>query len=147
MSPSIVQQIKLLENSTAPATPPLIQGTPYTGTNGKLRTLMDTNQSYKLIEEILDIANDLASLSNLKPSSHVNDLFSQLVSLCIKPWNRKVVEDVLENKRVIAVKKRLREVCAEGEGQLEKYWAQEFLRELQTVPDMSIDRSTRVSGL
>lgn len=108
--------------------------------------LGDVNQASRLVEEVLLIADDLASLEDLRPCSRVNDLFGQLVSLCIKPWNETVVEEVMGDKKIKGVIGKLREVCAEGEGELEKYWAERFLRELEDMEKTSTDKVSLTTG-
>jgi hypothetical protein len=146
MSQSLLRPVPP-ENETPPATPPSEEEFPHISTNDLSAKLTNTNQAYQIVEEILLIANELASLPNLKPCSRVNNLFGQLVSLCIKPWNKKVAEEVLEDKRTKAVTKRLREMCAEGEGELERYWAQIFLQELEMSENIPIEKTSRALGI
>lgn len=146
---TIVQHIELPENGTPPATPTSKKGT-LNGVMGK--GLKDTRQAEELVEEILGIADELASRTDLKPCSRVNDLFGRLVSTCIKPWNKIVVERVLGGREIEGAIGRLREMCAEGEGELEKYWAARFLEELERNEsdegDMrAIDDPARVVGM
>jgi len=146
MAPSLMRPVPP-ENKTPPATPPSEEELPHISTNDSSAKLTDNNQAYQIVEEILLIANELASLPDLKPCSRVNDLFGQLVSLCIQPWNKKVAEEILEDKRTKSVTKRLREICAEGEGELERYWAQIFLRELKMSQNIPIDKISRKLGM
>lgn len=145
---TIVQHIEMPENGTPPATPTTEKGTlkarsnVVTGVKSR-----DIRQAEGLVEEILLIADELASRGDLKPCSRVNELFGQLVSTCIKPWNRTVVERVLGDREIEGVIGQLRDMCAEGEGELEKYWAERFLEELeQTGEDTTIEDPARISG-
>jgi hypothetical protein len=144
MSSLIVEQIAVAENETPPAIPTSKTEMSLTDNNEKPMRLTHAKEVNQIVVEVIEIASELASLSDLKPCSRVNDLFGQLVSLCIKPWSAKVAEEVLGDKKIKAVVKRLRRMCAEGEGELEKHWAQVFLEELQ---ETSMDGSSRKSGI
>jgi hypothetical protein len=121
VSQLIVEQITVAENETPPATPTSKNKTHLTDGNGNPRRLTHANAVDQIVVEVIEIAGELASLSDLKPCSRVKDLFRQLVSLCIKPWSAKVAEEVVEDKKIKAVVKRLRRLCAEGEAELEKH--------------------------
>ncbi|QDS77576.1 hypothetical protein FKW77_001510 [Venturia effusa] len=137
-------------DQTPPATPTSEKESSIIGNNGihgaKSR---DIREAGHLVEEILCIADDLALRKDLKPCSRVNDLFGQLVSTCIKPWNKTVVERVLGDGEIQSVMGRLREMCAEGEGELEKHWAERFLKELDEDFEngKGINEITRKEGL
>ncbi|KAE9989710.1 hypothetical protein Vi05172_g6826 [Venturia inaequalis] len=145
---TIVQQIQLPENGTPPASPISEKETMHSRTDGLTeKGLRDVRQAEELVEDVLLIAHELASREDLKPCSRVNDLFGRLVSTCIKPWNKAVVEQVLGDREIEGVIGRLREMCATGEGELEKYWAERFLEELdQTESDTSIENPARISA-
>lgn len=145
---TIVQHIEIPENGTPPATPTLEKGTLRAGSFGVTDVRSrDIRQAEELVEEILCIADELASRGDLKPCSRVNELFGQLVSTCIKSWNRTVLERVLGDREIEGVIGRLRRMCAEGEGELEKYWAERFLEELeQTGEETTIEDPARISG-
>jgi len=89
----------------------------------------ENNQVYQIVDDILRIADELVSLPDLKPCSRVNALFGRLVDICVKPWNSRVSRVVLENRRLKALTPMLREVCAVGEGNLEREWAGRILAE------------------
>ncbi|TLD27602.1 Nicotianamine synthase [Venturia nashicola] len=150
MTLSIIQHIALPENGTPPATPTLERAALREPTDGvKGKELKDMRQAEQLVEEVLCIADELASRQDLKPCSRVNKLFGRLVSTCIKPWNNAVVERVLGDREIEGVIGHLREMCAEGEGELEKYWAERFLEELEekeTKSDTSVQDPARISA-
>lgn len=149
MALSIVQHIELPENGTPPTTPTSEKEPSIKATNRVTeKALKDVRRAEQLIEEILLVADELASRQDLKPCSRVNDLFGRLVSTCIKPWNKTVVETVLGDREIEGVVGRLREMCGEGEGELERYWAERFLEELgQTASDTSIEDPAQILGM
>jgi hypothetical protein len=130
MFPSLLQ-FKMSGNTTPPATPPLEEDLPHLTSNKSLIRGAYTSQAYQIVEQILLIVNELTLLHNLKPCSRVNALFGQLVSLCIRPHRKEISKLVLEDRRVMMLTQKLRGICAEGEAELESYWAQAFLEHLE----------------
>jgi hypothetical protein len=122
-----LSQINTIDNDTPPPMPPSEQ---FLDPTFRPTRHSDTSEAYHIVEEILLITEQLASLPDLKPCPRVNCLFGRLVEICIKPWSKRISKEVLESKRVRAVVKRLREMCAEGEGELERFWAAKILEEV-----------------
>jgi nicotianamine synthase len=83
----------------------------------------------QITDEIITLVNALASLPDLKPCPDVNKLFGRLVSLCIKPYSSRLACLVLHNKQIQILVPRLRQICSEGEGELERFWARKILHE------------------
>jgi nicotianamine synthase len=82
---------------------------------------------HEVIAEVLEIFGSLTSEADLQPRKEVNDKFSNLVNLCIKPREKCVVSAVLSDASVQEVAPQLRELCSEGEAHLETFWAHRII--------------------
>jgi hypothetical protein len=81
----------------------------------------------KVTAEILEIFGSLTSEADLQPRKEINDKFSSLVSLCIKPRDNCVVSAVLSHPSVQQIAPQLREMCSQAEGHLETFWARQII--------------------
>jgi nicotianamine synthase len=88
-----------------------------------------SSEAVRIIDEVVSLVDALASLQSLKPCPEVNQLFGRLVSLCIKPYTSSLALQVLQNKQIQLLIPRLRQFCSEGEGELERYWANAILEQ------------------
>jgi hypothetical protein len=82
---------------------------------------------HEVIAEILEIFNSLTSEADLQPRKEINDKFSNLVDLCIKPREKCVVSAVLSDPSVQGIAPQLRELCSQGEAHLETFWAHRII--------------------
>ena len=84
-------------------------------------------ETQELVAEILEIFGSLTAEADLHPRKEVNEKFSNLVNLCIKPREARVVSAVLSDPSVQEIAPQLRELCSEGEGHLEYFWARRII--------------------
>ncbi|KAF2492306.1 Nicotianamine synthase [Lophium mytilinum] len=75
---------------------------------------------------ISTIYHNISLLRDLNPRDEVNTLFSELVSICIRPYHPTVVSNVLSSLKTKAA--HIRELCSSAEGALERHWAKRMLR-------------------
>jgi nicotianamine synthase len=101
----------------------------------------------RIAEEILSLVDTLASSPDLKPSPDVNELFNRLVSLCIKPYSSSVAHHVLDNKKIQSITPQLRQMCSEGEGELERHWAHLILDSCQDLVSSKLGVTKGLSPL
>ncbi|MCJ1469130.1 putative 26S proteasome regulatory subunit [Pseudocyphellaria aurata] len=80
----------------------------------------------RYIAAILNVHHALSQLPNLDPSPEVNSLFSELVALCIQTPDEQVAARILSDGRINRIIPHLRQLCSEGESQLEAYWAKKI---------------------
>ncbi|KAA8893894.1 Nicotianamine synthase [Sphaerosporella brunnea] len=64
---------------------------------------------------------------NLSPSPGVNAIFSELVSLCVRPYSSSTVSDILSDPHIREIAAKLRKTCSTGEYLLENHWAAQIL--------------------
>ncbi|KAL8972871.1 MAG: hypothetical protein Q9183_000298 [Haloplaca sp. 2 TL-2023] len=76
-----------------------------------------------LVATILTCYRELLRLPNLRPSSTVDGLFGNLVEVCCSTLDEEIVKGVLTHPRIIAITNPLRQLCSDGEFQLEAHWA------------------------
>jgi hypothetical protein len=75
------------------------------------------------IKQILKLYCELSDLPSLTPQPLVNRLFDDLVSSCLHPFNEMTADAVLGDARIEKIVPRLRQICSDGECELERYWA------------------------
>ncbi|KAF2815662.1 Nicotianamine synthase [Mytilinidion resinicola] len=75
---------------------------------------------------ITAIYNKISLLRDLNPRDEVNSLFSELVSICIRPYHPTVASSVLSS--LISDAPHIRQLCSSAEGALERHWAKRMLR-------------------
>ena len=99
------------------------------------------------IDVLLDCYYKLSQSPDLKPSASINCLFERLVGLCTQIPNEAVTSQVshshigynddstlhewpqiLSDARVVDIAPHLRQLCSDGEDQLEAYWARKVCR-------------------
>jgi nicotianamine synthase len=97
-----------------------------------------TKEASRITDEVLSLVDALASVPDLKPCPDVNELFDRLVSLCIKRHSSCATRLVLENKQIQSITPQLRQICSEGEGELEMYWARLVLEQCQDLVDSKL---------
>ncbi|PQE07030.1 nicotianamine synthase protein [Rutstroemia sp. NJR-2017a BBW] len=124
----------------------------------KAHQLPSTNldaEAEHYIENILRIYAGVSQLTDLRPSSITDTLFSELVGLCVTVIPRTISDlvrnigipksepNVLQDPRISAILPDLRRICAAAEAELESHWAEaisssttskEAHRVLQTFP-------------
>ncbi|KAF8455802.1 Nicotianamine synthase [Kalaharituber pfeilii] len=97
-----------------------------------------TSSAEKLIARLTTIHRGLSEVyPNIQPGEVTNKLFSELVSLCILPFDTATCDAVLSDKRLGSMVPDLRKYASEGEGMLEEYWARRIL----DSPDHEIEAS------
>jgi nicotianamine synthase len=96
-------------------------------------------EARRITDEVVSLVNALASSPSLKPCPDINQLFSRLVSLCIKPYSSSLACQVLQNKQIQRLTPRLRQICSEGEGELEKYWARKIIQQCRSLEEPASD--------
>lgn len=84
-----------------------------------------------LIDEICHIHNQLSHINCLLPGTHVNALFTKLVSICTFQYDDSTVSAVLADPRIVALIPTLRAMASHGEYLLELTWANELAKEQQ----------------
>jgi hypothetical protein len=94
---------------------------------GSASSIDSYEEPQELIAEILEIFGSLAAEADLQPRKAVNDKFGSLVNLCIKPRENCVVSAVLSDPSVQEIAPQLRELCSEGEANLETFWAHRII--------------------
>ena len=95
-----------------------------------------TTSAHQLVSEIRDIYTTLNELSSLAPSAPVNTLLTRLVNLCVVPYSAEFTTCFFQIAGVEALCAKLRPLCSEAEGELEKYWAERMLAELGKYPPL-----------
>jgi len=76
---------------------------------------MSTMQTCKKCSKVETLYREISGLTDLSPSTTVNRLFSELVSLAIS--------DLERHKLAISKLNHLQQICSASEYELEKYWA------------------------
>ncbi|CAO3636261.1 unnamed protein product [Cunninghamella blakesleeana] len=76
-----------------------------------------------LLNEILNIYQQLKNAQHLRPSEHINSLFTKLVHICILPIDQNIIHQVLNDHSILDILYSLRELCSQGEYQLETFWS------------------------
>ncbi|KAF2822561.1 Nicotianamine synthase [Ophiobolus disseminans] len=92
-----------------------------------------TTSAHKLVSEIRDIYDRLSSLPSLAPGPQINGLLTRLVNLCIKPFSVEFTKCFFSINGVAHLCEQLRPLCASAEGELEKFWATQIIREAQSA--------------
>ncbi|XP_059632793.1 nicotianamine synthase-like [Cornus florida] len=77
-------------------------------------------QEELLVEKVCDIYDKILKLENLKPSMHVNTLFTQLVLTCMPSCP---IDISKLTKRVQEIRSKLITLCGEAEGLLESHYS------------------------
>ncbi|RAR02611.1 nicotianamine synthase [Stemphylium lycopersici] len=104
-----------------------------------------TNTSaHQLVSEIRDIYTTLNELSSLAPSDPVNTLLTRLVNLCVVPYSAEFTTCFFQIAGVEALCAKLRPLCSEAEGELEKYWAERMLAELANKSTNKKDNTSQI---
>lgn len=89
---------------------------------------------HQLVAEIRDIHSRLSELSSLAPSYQVNTLLTRLVNLCVVPYSAEFTAYFFNISGVEQLCDKLRPICSEAEGELEKFHTERMLKELGTLP-------------
>jgi nicotianamine synthase len=103
-----------------------------------------TTSAYKLFAEIRDIHDTLSTLTSLAPGPQVDTLLTKLVNLCVESYSAEYTKVFFSINGVEHLCEKLRPICAVAEGELEKFWAGQIVRETQlgmAVTDMLYLRS------
>ncbi|KIW03309.1 uncharacterized protein PV09_05520 [Verruconis gallopava] len=80
-----------------------------------------------VVEKVMALHKKLRMLHSLVPDLKVNQVFNELVSLCLQPFDEDVVDRVLRNDRVKEIVPTLRSICSAGESELECYWSDRII--------------------
>ncbi|KAF2708055.1 Nicotianamine synthase [Pleomassaria siparia CBS 279.74] len=89
-------------------------------------TAMSTD-AHAFVEEVRTIYSALIVLPDLAPGQQINALLSRLVYLCIEPRGEDLADYVMEIEGVEELCEKLRPLCAEAEGELERHWAERMI--------------------
>jgi nicotianamine synthase len=73
---------------------------------------------------LLSVYRRLSALPSLAPSPAANAAFTELVELCLPLYPPHVVDAVLGDEVIAGLLPQIRDICAEGEYQLEREWAE-----------------------
>ncbi|EMD95516.1 hypothetical protein COCC4DRAFT_122548 [Bipolaris maydis ATCC 48331] len=90
---------------------------------------------HQLVAEIRDIHSRLSELSSLAPSYQVNTLLTRLVNLCVVPYSAEFTAYFFNISGVEQLCDKLRPICSEAEGELEKFHTERMLKELDTIQE------------
>ncbi|KAG2193670.1 hypothetical protein INT47_002312 [Mucor saturninus] len=95
-----------------------------------------------LIEEITHVHYQLGQIDYLKPSEHVNALFTKLVTISTFQYDDTTVSEVLNNANIRALIPTLRTMASQGEYFLELTWANDLVYQAkdynqEAKPDLS----------
>lgn len=94
-----------------------------------------------LVERVLELHGRLDRLEasiGLEPSGPVNAAFAELVATCLPaPAEDTHADTVLADPRISAVLPRLRELCADGEYRLERWWARRVATARQSPAELA----------
>ncbi|GAA5802233.1 hypothetical protein HPULCUR_007696 [Helicostylum pulchrum] len=82
-----------------------------------------------LIEEISLLHHQLSQIQDLKPSEHVNALFTKLVTMSTFQYDDLTVSSVLTNPQIKALIPTLRSMASQGEYLLELTWATDLIEQ------------------
>ncbi|KAF4632892.1 hypothetical protein G7Y89_g5233 [Cudoniella acicularis] len=77
----------------------------------------------KITNELLSLYNKICRLPSLKPCLEVNNLFEQLVGLCVQDVDDEIAKAVTTNSLVQEILPNLRKICSQSESELESHWA------------------------
>lgn len=80
-----------------------------------------------LASEIRDIRHALSKLPDLAPGNEINALLTRLVQLCIVPYSEEFIAYFFGIEDVPMLCEQLTPLCATAEGELEKFWANNFI--------------------
>lgn len=83
--------------------------------------------AHQLLSHIRCIYQELSGLTNLEPCEHINSLLTRLVNLCITPYSQEFSDCFFNIDGADALCHSLRPLCANAEGELERYWANRIL--------------------
>lgn len=83
--------------------------------------------STALVEQVCALHDALGARPHLEPEPATNDLFCHLVSLAVDPDAVRHSEAVLTHSAVAPLLGSLRRLCAEGEYELERWWARRIV--------------------
>ncbi|PVI02166.1 Nicotianamine synthase [Periconia macrospinosa] len=98
---------------------------------------------HELLHEVHKIRHDLERCESLSPGDDVNELLTRLVGLCIKPYSSEFTNHFLNIEGVDALCASLQAICAEAEGELEKYWTSRILEACDSQECNASDSPTR----
>lgn len=82
----------------------------------------------KISKAIQGIYSTFLRQTDLSPSPEINAIFSELVELCIQPYDVQCVAAILNDRRVAKLSAHLRRICSTGEFKLESYWAEKIVQ-------------------
>ncbi|KAI8822845.1 Nicotianamine synthase [Fimicolochytrium jonesii] len=82
-----------------------------------------------LVYAVLHVYQQFSEQRSLTPTAEVNALFSELVGLCGKHLPDTIVHGILAHPGICCIIPHLRNMCAEGEYQLEMSWSRRILRQ------------------
>ncbi|GAA5812965.1 hypothetical protein MFLAVUS_006429 [Mucor flavus] len=82
-----------------------------------------------LIEEISLVHHQLSQIQDLKPSEHVNALFTKLVTMSTFQYDDLTVSSVLTSPQIKALIPTLRSMASQGEYLLELTWATDLIEQ------------------
>ncbi|KAF1837149.1 Nicotianamine synthase [Decorospora gaudefroyi] len=88
--------------------------------------------AHELVSEMADIYSTLRNLPSLAPSHQVNILLTRLVDLCIPSYSAEFTSYFFNIPSVKSLCTKLRPLCSEAEGELESYWAERMLHNLNS---------------
>ena len=101
-------------------------------TTATTSTTTATASTAAAVSSIVRLYNTLSrahshSDGDLGPSPHINAAFSELVALCVQPYDRHQARLIVRDRRLAPITAHLRALCSTGEFLLESYWALRFL--------------------
>ncbi|KAI1269029.1 Nicotianamine synthase [Xylariaceae sp. FL1019] len=82
-----------------------------------------SSKAEAIVDEIVEAHSTLVGLPDLRPSETVNTTLGNLVSLCIRVYDSRTTETVLNSPRIQNILPSLRQICSDAESCLEHHWA------------------------
>ncbi|MCL7040019.1 hypothetical protein MKW94_023014 [Papaver nudicaule] len=87
---------------------------------GSLGSLVSCDQEEMLVQNVCEIYDNLSTLKSLKPSKHVDTLFTRLVLTCMPP---SPIDVTKLSGKVQGIRSKLIRLCGEAEGLLESHFS------------------------
>jgi nicotianamine synthase len=97
----------------------------------------DTGSAHPAVTQVRALHDALASCTDLTPGPRTNDLFSRLVALAVDPTAARDADAILGDPSVATLLPGLRQLCADGEFELERHWARRIVAADDPVAELA----------
>ncbi|HEY4005278.1 MAG TPA: nicotianamine synthase family protein [Pseudonocardia sp.] len=91
----------------------------------------------EIVVELLRLYQELMALPTLSPNARTNAVFSELVRVATYPGDSEIARQVLADAAIRRISPGLRNLCAEGEVELERAWARRIAASSQPWRDLA----------